>query len=609
MCGICGIINFNNKIVLEDELLIMMKSMRNRGPDDLGVNITQNFGQGFVRLSIIDLSNAGHQPMLSEDNNYSIVFNGEVYNYLELKGELSYKYNFKSKTDTEVVLYAYIEWGVSCLDKLNGMFAFTIYDKSRNKLFGARDRYGIKPFYYYKTNDTFIYASDIPPILKGLKNKPIQDDSAIFNFLLTNRTNYSEDTFFKDIKKLQHGHYFIIENNQFYIKKWYSLADQKGVEGFTNSEEYFGLLQDSIKLQLRSDVPIGVCLSGGLDSSSVLTILFKDFGLKDIHTFSAIYNKGDVGDEQEFIKSFSNDLKNMHFTNPTSSGLFDDLKKVIIALSEPVPNTSEYAEFKVMELAKDYCTVILNGQGADEVLGGYSYFYGALLYDFIINKKAGAFVKEIIAYYKLRHNFDIIKHFIFYLLPNQIKSNQLFNLNKTINNDFYNKYSKTKESNILKFYNFKTLKEFYLNHFEYKFEHNLLWADKSGMYFSLETRFPFLDHRLIERTLATSDSKILSGGWTKLILREAMKGRLYENIRLRTDKVGFGTPEDEWFRQHTFIDLFKDILYSKSFNERYYFNSKSVITMFQEHLSRKANYGSELWKVIHLELWLREFID
>ena len=199
MCGICGIINFDNKPVIHDELKLMMLKMKHRGPDDEGTYIDKNIGLGFVRLSILDLSPAGHQPMFSHDGQYVIVFNGEVYNYIELKDELKSKYVFKTRTDTEVVLAAYQEWGKACLDKFNGMFAFVIYNIASKELFAARDRFGIKPFYYYQNSDKFIFASDIPSLISVFETELLPDDTAIFDYLAFGRTDQNENTFFQQI--------------------------------------------------------------------------------------------------------------------------------------------------------------------------------------------------------------------------------------------------------------------------------------------------------------------------------------------------------------------------------------------------------------------------
>jgi len=302
MCGIAGIFNFKNELVDEKVLLTMMKAMKHRGPDDEGLYLASNVGLGHVRLSIIDLSYAGHQPMFSNDKRYCIVYNGEVYNYLELKKELSSHYIFKTKTDTEVILAAYIHWGKNCLNKFNGDFAFVLFDLKTHELFGARDRFGVKPLYYYLDSNRLIFASEIKSILPLVERKP--NDKIIYDYLLFNRTDHTNETFFTDIKKLQHGHYFFLKNLKFKVTEWYKLRDKISVEKYISPEDYKLLLFDSLKLRLRADVEVGVSLSGGIDSSSIVAALVKNFGLSDLNTFSAIYGKNEIGDESSFINEF-----------------------------------------------------------------------------------------------------------------------------------------------------------------------------------------------------------------------------------------------------------------------------------------------------------------
>lgn len=609
MCGICGIINFDNSKVQDKHILEMMKAMKHRGPDDEGTFIEGSNGLGFVRLSILDLSPAGHQPMFSKDERFVIVFNGEVYNYLEIKEELKSKYEFRSNTDTEVVLYSYLEWGKDSLHKFNGMFAFVIFDRLKNEIFGARDRFGIKPFYYHLNENQFIFASDIPPILKALNKKPTPNDEVICNYLFLNRTNYSENTFFNEIKKLQHGHFFYIKDRNFEIFRWYDVSKELKGKGFKEPKEYYECLKNSIQLQLRSDVPVGICLSGGLDSSSIASILIKENMLDDLHSYSAIYNRGDTGDEQEFIDEFKGTSIKMHFTNPSHKSLLQDLNDYITALSEPVPGTSIFAEFKVMELAKKHSTVLLNGQGVDEVLGGYDYFYGAYLFLLIKKLRLKSFITELISLSKFNNLKIHLKYFIFFLLPIKLKYILLSLKAFTIKSNFKKIYNKETKKLLKELYQFNSLQEFFIKHLEYKFEHHLLWADKTGMFFSLETRFPFLDHNLVENTLKLSEEKILFKGLTKVILRDALKNILPDKIRNRTNKVGFETPENEWFRTTDFREFISDIINSETFKNRRYFNVKKVKKMYKEHIEYKANYGNDIWKIIHLELWVRKYID
>jgi asparagine synthase (glutamine-hydrolysing) len=612
MCGICGIINFDNSPVERIQIAQMMQAMKHRGPDDEGVYVKDNVGLGFVRLSILDLSISGHQPMLDDSGKFLILFNGEVYNFIEIRDILKNKgYQFRSNTDTEVVLKSYLEWGEDCLNHFNGMWAFVIHNIEDKELFFARDRFGIKPFYYFKDDKQFIFSSEITPILQTNPQLRTVNDSIVFDYLLTNRTNHTENTFFRSIKKLQHSSKINIKINKGIINigRWYSLNNSNN-SGYTNSENFKEDLVSAINMQLRSDVPIGLCLSGGLDSSSIGATVSKIIGRKDIHSFSAVYGLGQKGDESEFIREFSGYIDNIHFTYPTIGSFTNNMDAFVNCLEEPVPGTSEYAEFKVMELAKDYCTVILNGQGVDEYLAGYHYFIGFLLKQRAMELKFINILQEVYKYYKIHGSVYPIQAGIFFMLPPWLKKFLLFKKNDYLSSQFFNEYSKQKQDFSLDIlYSSKTLKESFLNHFEYKFEHHLLWADKSGMAFSLETRFPFLDHNIVEKMLNTDTSLVYINGITKIILRQAMKGIIPEKVRNRMDKVGYETPEDEWFRSEIFQKYFLEIINSEQFKNRPYFDSDEVYRLNAQHILGKKNNGKEIWKILHLELWIRKFID
>lgn len=608
MCGVCGIINLNNQPVEELKIHQMMKSMKHRGPDDEGLFIKDHTGLGFVRLSIIDLTLAGHQPMFSADKRYVILLNGEIYNYIELREDLKkLGYIFRSGSDTEVLLNCYIEWGESCLNRLNGMFAFVIFDSVTNDIFAARDRFGIKPFYYYRDQSQFIFASDIPPLLSVLGKKKEPEESVIFDYLVFNRTNHGEKTFFKDIFKLQHGHSLAIKSGKIEIKRWYSLPVQLSHYASTrfNERDFLEELKTSINLQLRSDVPVGTCLSGGLDSSAITALVLKNKQNIDLHSFSAVYQKDQKGDESEYIAEFKEKNLKLHYTFPTDVSLLEDLNDFIVTMSEPFPTTSIYAEYKVMELAKKDCTVLLNGQGADELMAGYHYFYGYYFRDLLRNNSWGKFLNELFQYTKTHKSIYGLKTLGFSMNPRSLRH---FKKHNFIDQEYYNDFYRQTNTLFDVFYKSKTLKEFLINHFEYKFEHHLLWADKTGMKFSLETRFPFLDHNLVEKTLSIPTGNYIRNGYTKAIMRDAMKGILPEKIRMRKDKVGFSTPEADWFKNKKLQAILKDIIESDSFKGRGYFNFKQCrkeFKTFQDY----HKYNKEFWKWINLELWFRAFID
>jgi asparagine synthase (glutamine-hydrolysing) len=614
MCGICGIIHFDNQPVQEGPIRKMMAKMKHRGPDNEGVFIENNIGLGFVRLSIIDLSPAGNQPMISDDNRFVIVYNGEIFNYIELREQLIFKgYIFRTKTDTEVLLASYKEWGEECLHKFNGMWAFVIYDRVSRSIFASRDRYGIKPFYYFWDNMQLIFASEIPPLLTIIKNKPTVNNQAIFDFLVFNRTDHLNTTFFNGIYKLQHGHKFKLDINSAPLnlieenKKWYDLRKEVSRHsGFSNPGELYQLLTDSIGLRLRSDVPVGVCLSGGIDSSTIVSILVKEFKKNDLNTFSAVYSKGQFGDETEFITEYSSIIKNMFFTSPSAESLNYEMNDFIKAHAEPFPETGVYAQYKVMQLAANNVVVTLDGQGSDELLAGYHYFFGYFFKELLLRGSIYKLVREMNWYVRNYKDFYAFKTFAYFLLPGFLRTYLRASENGYLNKDFIHTY-RGKNTIADDLYGSGTLTDALLDHFEYKLEHLLKWEDRNSMRFSLEARVPFLDHRLVEKILSLPSEKVIKNGITKYIFRQAIKGTVPEKILTRKDKIGFGTPQDEWFKTHLWQKKVSELLESDSFRQRGYINSDKAIKSYKDHISGKTDISKEIWKWINLETWFREF--
>ncbi|HEX4924679.1 MAG TPA: asparagine synthase (glutamine-hydrolyzing), partial [Bdellovibrionales bacterium] len=527
-------------------------------------------------------------------------------NYIELRRELETDFEFKTQTDTEVLLAAFEAWGTGALDRLNGMFALALYDHIENSVLIARDRFGIKPLYYHFNGETLTFASDIPPLLSQVARiEP--DDQSIYDFLVFNRTNHTENTFFKGIKRLLHGHYLRYMNQRLETVRWYDLA-AKAETPFRNGEEFISLFDDAIQLQLRSDVPVGACLSGGLDSSAIVSMIARGQEAKSLQTFSAVYGTGETGDESGFIDLFRGRVGAMHFARPTSETLLADLPGFVDAVVEPLPGTSEYAEFKVMELAKKHVTVLLNGQGADELLAGYLYFAGYYYKELAKSGRVPTLVTEMAADYRRHRSLEGIMAFVFFSLPSYLKERLRRSGLGVLNSDFAAGHSASSEIT-RKLFDSPNLHQSFLDHFEYKFEHHLLWADKTGMAFSLETRFPFLDHRLVEKLLALPSEQIIKNGENKYFLREAMAGILPEAIRGRHDKVGYETPENKWFRTEPFAKLFRETFNSKVFRDRPYLNADKVNSKLEAHLSGSQSLGNELWKWLHLELWFRRFIE
>ena len=331
--------------------------------------------------------------------------------------------------------------------------------------------------------------------------------------------------------------------------------------------------------------------------------------LRSLNTFSAVYGNGQYGDESDYIKLFKPHLHQMFYIHPDANSLLKDIKPFVKAHAEPVPSTSPYAQYKVMSLAKDHVTVTLDGQGADEALAGYHYFFGFYFKELLQKGKYGKLLKETGSYLKNHRSLFGLKSFLFFLLPQAIRTKLRVEEKGYLNRDFTDAFQGKNQTIPGALYGSSNLQEALINHFEYKLEHLLKWEDRNAMWFSLEARVPFLDYRLVESVLSLQGSDIIRNGMTKHILREAMKGSLPEAIRMRQDKMGFGTPQDEWFRQPVFQHYIRDILNAGSLNERRIIDTKKAKNIYHDHLNRKGNFGKEIWKWIHLEEWHREFID
>ncbi|KKL48503.1 hypothetical protein LCGC14_2324860 [marine sediment metagenome] len=397
MCGIAGIVGKSANI---ENAKWMSRVLAHRGPDQEGYFHEGRIALGHRRLSIIDLSEAGKQPFYNDDKSLVLVFNGEIYNYLEIRKELNKKYQFRSKTDTEVLLYAYQEWGIDCLSKFIGMFAFAIYDKKRDLIFCARDRIGKKPLFYYKDNENFFFASEIKALLSiGVPRIP--NYKIIYDYLYYGYYDHTNETFFKDIFSLPQGHYFLIKDNNFTIKKYWEVGDRLINIKFKREKSLISkfkeLIIDSLSLRLRSDTPIGVTLSGGLDSSSLMAIIDQLFEKKDtIFTYSIFY-KNPIFSEEMYINEMA-DFK--EWTNYNIRISHEDIKNhmldVLRSQDQPYAGVPTIAYAELMKKArKNGCIVLLEGQGMDEMVGGYKYYYGAYILDLIFKGRLLAAYNEL----------------------------------------------------------------------------------------------------------------------------------------------------------------------------------------------------------------------
>ena len=614
MCGISG---FNWK----DEKLVksMNNAMKHRGPDDEGCYIDKKISLGSVRLSIMDLSLKGHMPMFSNDKKLIIIHNGEIYNFKEIRKELSKMgYRFKSKTDTEVILYSYKEWGPDCVKKFNGMWVFCIYDKEKNILFLSRDRFGIKPLYYYFKKGRFIFASEIKAILQHpVKRKA--NDKIIFDFLFYDLVDHNEETFFEGIKRLPPGHNIIfdLEKRKMKIKKYYDLKSRiKYIKNMKQQEKKAikkikKLFFDSVRKRLIADVPVGSCLSGGIDSSSIVCAMRKINKNSKIKTFSLIFPKNKKIDES-FYQNFVAKKNNceQHRTEISPDDLLTDLNDLIYTQEEPFTGLSVYGQYKVMEVAhKNNMKVLLDGQGSDEIFCGYNSFFIYYFEELIKKLKIMSFLKEFLLFYRKYKKPQPIIIGLLSFLPNSIrryikKNFVVFYLRENFirKKICYEKEKKYWKSSVV-------LDKSIIYETWSSLPTLLRFEDKNSMRFSVETRVPFCDHRLVEYVLALPTNMKIFRGVTKYSFREAMKGILMEKIRKRKDKIGFATPDDKILMESAMREAVSKLINSKKFRKRKYWDWKKINDMLKKHYGKKKDYSKEIWKIIIIELWFEIWIE
>ncbi len=576
----------------------------NRGPDDEGIFVDKDVSLGHSRLSIIDLSPAGHQPMCNEDETVWIVYNGEVYNFKEIREQLEkLGHKFKSKTDTEVVIHAYEHWGIKSFDMFNGMWAFCIYDKRKQELILCRDRFAIKPLYYCLQDGKLIFSSMISAILgAGVKKTPNQ--KAIMEFLAYNLEDHSDYTFFENVSLLPPGNYikYYLKTKKIIVEKWYNPKLRENIY----VEDIRQAFIDSVKSQTVADVPIGSCLSGGIDSSSIVCTLDKFLPYK-FYTFSFVA-PGHSIDESKYIKEVGRGTKTeQYFTEVSEDDFLNEFPDFVRALEEPVLSLSPYAQYRVMKLAHEQgAKVLLDGQGGDEIFAGYIYYFSYLFFDLFRKGKILKLFKEMFLYFRNFKKMMPFGLFAFMLMPKWLKHGLWKTIvNKWINHNLLEELAGKGSDPRWQGRPFdEALK---LTLFSTAIPHLLRWEDKSSMRWSIESRVPFLDLHLVEAALSLKPEQKLKDGKTKVLFKDAVKDILPEMIKNRKDKIGFGTPMDEFFRKPKIADYCKEIIYSDSFKQRPYWRWDKVEKMFGRHIEQKGNFGKEIWKWINLELWLREY--
>lgn len=581
----------------------MSSLLKHRGPDDEGFFADQYCILGHRRLSIIDLSRSGRQPFASKDGNYQLVFNGEIYNYIELREELKNRgHRFYSNTDTEVLLASYREYGPQCLQYFNGMFAFAIYDNRQKTLFIARDRFGIKPLYYTIDETRLTFASEIKALLGTMKRHPSLHHQTLFDYLVFNRTDVGTDTFHHEIKRFPKGHYAMYDGHLLTLTQWWNPETYATQCRETNAEKaqtrIAELLVDAVQLRMRSDVVVGSCLSGGLDSSIMTGILFQHHSkINNFQTFTASF-PGHPIDETTYVKDL-----NCHYpfkswlTYPCATDARDNLESFVYSNDEPTTNPSFYSQYEVMRLAQKHgVSVLLDGQGADEIFAGYQYFHGFYLYGLLKQRKLGSFFLELWNDLLRKQHISAYQTLLFQLLPDRLKKALLLRTVPYLQDNFF--YEHIDQSAIYNnFFKAEGLNQSLLRHFQYKLEHLLRMEDRNSMAFSIEARVPYLDNKLVEYIMGLSEEWKIRKGETKYLQKKALKQYTIKKILDRKDKIGFGTPGDEWMNTKEWRELTR---------ENHQMLSSTLPEVFKKNIALPRQ-GFDRWKINQLAVWKKIF--
>ena len=544
MCGITGIIS--KKQIDKNIIEPMTDTITHRGPDGFGYYYGKNYAFGHRRLSIVDLSDAGHQPMHYQER-YTITYNGEVYNHTELRAELEVKgYEFNSHTDTEVIMASYDAWGVECLNKFNGMWAFVIYDKQKDKYFISRDRFGKKPFYYYTNEDSFIFASEIKAILAHPDVEATPNIEFLQNYINNGCKEYIKETAFEGVFRFDFSSYFegSLEDllSEFTQKKFWELKPNLSHEKFDESkvkeyaQKYYELLEDAVRIRLRADVKVGSALSGGLDSSSIVYLvnkLLKEQGKEELQeTFSSVYKSDGTQDcdESRYIDIMADKLGvHSNQIEPKEKDIPIEYEKLVWHLENPPESTlmSSWHTFKLVSSTD--VKVTLDGQGADEQLAGYLPY----LMNYISSLSFTDMIKEA----KLCSKIPDAKKYVFRGLTigmfRVVFGEKLLNLfiHKVLRKNFE-----------------PSLNQVLLDATNRGLITLIHYADHTSMAFSIESRMPFMDYRLVEFLASVPACFKMRNGWTKYIARVAFDGKLPDEVNWRKDKMGWPVPENYWFR-------------------------------------------------------------
>jgi asparagine synthase (glutamine-hydrolysing) len=628
MCGINGIaLSSRSKKQISEQVLRGMRDViHHRGPDDGGVFVDESVGLGHRRLSIVDVSR-GHQPMFNEDKSCIITYNGEVYNHADYREELEAKgHVYQTHCDTETILHLYEEYGARCVEKLRGMFAFAIWNRREKTLFIARDRLGVKPLYYvFDDEGNLFFASEIKALLEAKAVKPELNFNALPDQLANHGTSFDE-TLFKGVKRLLPGHFLIWQDGRLKIEKFWDVSFEPKHEEKSDKEfidEWRELFRKSVELRLMADVPLGMFLSGGIDSSAICAMMSQMVS-EPIKTFSVGFKEREAN-EFEYARIVAKKFKTEHHEiTITPEQYFAELSNLIWHEDEPIGFTASVPLYFVSKLAQKHVKVVLTGEGSDEILGGYGRYQKTLAllkygekYEQLTPKFLRGIVKSGVSTlpnslnHKLKRTFltnsaDIENlYFDNFAVFSKAMQEKLLTAETKANIAEKNPY--VHQQNWLRETDAKDVLDKLLYADTKTYLHELLMKqDQMSMAASIESRVPFLDHKLVEFTARMPERMKIRGRDTKWILRGAMKGILPEEIITR-EKMGFPVPVGAWFRNE-FRHLIDEYVLSERTFERDLFEPEFLRNLVSEHQAG-TDHAQRLWFLVNFEIWQRQFID
>lgn len=645
MCGIGGVYHLKHKPIAVDTLLSMGQVIRHRGPDDEGYllvetrsntckhvygpdtvatlkgtlappvnDIQANLGFAFRRLSILDLSERGHQPMSDESGRVWIVFNGEVYNYLEIREELvALGYHFYSNADTEVVLKAYLAWGADCLQRFVGMWAFAIWDGNERRLFCARDRFGVKPLYYAFDGQTLLFGSEVKQLLLHPIDKAFREEVIYKSLILPAYLINSDNSYYEQVHILPHGHYLVADEKGIQIQRYYDL-DHTRFSTYTGSfeeavAEYQSLFFQAVQQHMRSDVEVGITLSGGLDSTAILAAAHGTTP-KTIQTFTSYFTDAPVYDEREWIQQVIDRYQvTPHYMSAKPQDTMDTLTQMTWIHDYPILSSSVVASYFLMKKIREHgVVVVLSGQGSDEMAAGYNHNFYRYYAQLLRKGDLRRFAAEYPAYF--RHIpqggslSKLARLVAVFLLP----ESALYKLEAQFNQQ--NPLS-VRFNNFEIFDNIRDLPTDKLSNFLYNqmmstsIQTLLHFEDRNSMASSIESRVPFLDHRLVEFVFSLPPSFKMHQYYRKRIHREAMKPFIPTGVLERKDKNGYLAPgESHWLRAEMRPYL-EEIIHSREFRERGIFRHTFVEKAYRAFLQGDNSHAQMLWNSMALEIFFR----